>query len=146
MAFLTAPKPFSPTPSPKPGRQRLPGRSAYPRVGNACPGVFKGGEEPHGQVVSHVQQLVIVVLNRHVAEGLLGVGYYSVGREEAPQDPNDRKNTGKIKSRRLETHAARLGSAAAAAGFGWTRSCLESGTGLGGFWKFSEALTGTAES
>lgn len=96
--------------------------------------------------MSHVQQLVIVVLNRHVAEGLLGVGYYSVGGEKAPQDPNDRENTGKINSRRVEAHAARLGSAEAAAGFGWTRSCLESGTGLGGFRKFPAALILTADS
>lgn len=66
--------------------------STYPRVGDASLGVFKGREEPHGQVMSHVQQLVVIILNRHVAKGLLGVGYYSVGRKKAPQDPNDRKN------------------------------------------------------
>lgn len=90
-----------------------------------------------------MQQLVIIVLDGHVAEGLLGVGYYSVGREEAPQDPNDRKNMGKMKLRRLEMRAARLGSAAAAAGFGGTRSCLGAGTGPGGFCKVSAARTVT---
>ena len=71
--------------------------STYPRVGDPSLGVFKGREEPYGQVVSHVQQLVVIILNRHVAKGLLGVGYYSVGREKAPQDPKDRKNKRIIK-------------------------------------------------
>lgn len=72
----------------------------YPRVGDPSLGVFEGREEPHGQVVSHVQQLVVVALNRHVAKGLPGVGYYSVGREKAPQDPTDREN------RRIKTMLA----------------------------------------
>lgn len=76
---------------------------AYPRVGDACLGVLKGREEPHGQVVSHVQQLIVIVLNGHVPKRLLGVRYYSVGRKETSQDPGDRKNTDIIKSRWLYT-------------------------------------------
>lgn len=63
---------------------------AYPGVGDARLGVLEGREQPHGQVVRHVQQLVVVVLDCHVTKGLPGVRYYSVGGEEAPQDPRDR--------------------------------------------------------
>lgn len=76
-------------------------QSTYPRVGDACLGVFKGREEPHGQVMGHMQQLIVIILNGHVTKGLLGVSYYSVGREKASQDPNKRKNKKIIKSCRL---------------------------------------------
>ena len=79
------------------GRKWVRKPSTYPRVGDPSLGVFKGWEEPYGQVVGHVQQLVVVIFNRHVAKGLLGVGYYYVGREKAPQDPKDSKNKRIIK-------------------------------------------------
>lgn len=66
---------------------------AYPGIGNPRLGVFEGRQEPHGQVVGHVQQLVVVVLDGHVAEGLLGVRDYPVGGQEAAQDPGDRRDT-----------------------------------------------------
>lgn len=71
-------------------------QSTYPRIGDPCLGVFKGREEPHSQVMSHVQQFIIIILNCHVAKGLLGVSDYSVGRKEASQDPNDRKNKNNV--------------------------------------------------
>lgn len=87
---------------------------AYPRVGDACLGVLEGREEPHGQVVSHVEQFIVIVLNGHVPKRLLGVRYYSVGRKETSQDPGDRKNTDIIRSRWLYTHTVQFSTTDAA--------------------------------
>lgn len=60
----------------------------YPRIGDPCLGVFKSWQEPHGQVMGHVQQFIIIILNCHVTKGLSGVSYYSVSRKEASQNPD----------------------------------------------------------
>lgn len=67
--------------------------STYPRVGDASLGVFKGREEPHGQVMSHVQQLSCH--NPQSASCRQRAAWSRLlfcGQKEGPQDPNDRKN------------------------------------------------------
>lgn len=80
---------------------------AYPRIGDARLGVLEGRQESHGQVVSHVQQFVVIVLDGHVTKGLLGVRDYSMGRKQAPEDPDDRKDTN-TKPHWLETHTTQF--------------------------------------
>lgn len=59
----------------------------YPRIRNSSFGVLKGWKESHCQVVSHVQQFVIVILNGHITKGLFGICNYYVGRKQASQNP-----------------------------------------------------------
>lgn len=66
--------------------------STYPRVGDASLGVFKGRRSLTVQVMFLCKPVTVIILNRHVAKGLLELGYYSVGRKKRSQDPNDRKN------------------------------------------------------
>lgn len=61
--------------------------STHPRIGNASFGVLKGREQPHCQVMSQMQQLIVIVLNGHVTKGLPGVCDYDVGRQQASQNP-----------------------------------------------------------
>lgn len=63
----------------------------YPRIGDPCLGVLKSWKEPHSQVMGHVQQFIIIILNCHVTKGLFGVSYYSMSRKEASQNPSSRK-------------------------------------------------------
>lgn len=59
----------------------------HPRIGNASFGVLKGWQQPHCQVMSQVQQLIVIILDAHVTKGLLGVCNDDVGRQQAPQNP-----------------------------------------------------------
>lgn len=118
-------------------------QSTYPRIGDPCLGVFKGRQEPHGQVMSHMQQFVIIILNCHVTKGLLGVSYYSVGRKEASQDPkrqDDKKNTKTIQSCGLSMHTIQCRLKAAASNPLNSELPGIPGTGLNGFLKFFPAL------
>lgn len=68
--------------------------ATHPRIGNASFGVLKGWQQPHCQVMSQVQQLIVIILNGHVTKGLLGVCNDDVGRQQASQNPVGKENSG----------------------------------------------------
>lgn len=59
----------------------------YPRIRNSSFGVLKCWEQSHCQVMSHVQQFVVIILNGHITKRLFGICNYYVGRKQASQNP-----------------------------------------------------------
>lgn len=59
----------------------------YPRIRNPSFGVLKCWQQSHCEVVSHVQQFVVIILNGHVTKRLFGICNYYVGRKQAAQNP-----------------------------------------------------------
>jgi len=54
------------------------GVPAHPGVRNACAGVLEGGQQADGQVVGHVEELIVVVLEANIAKRMLGVSQQNV--------------------------------------------------------------------
>ena len=61
----------------------------HPRVRNACAGVLKGRQQADSQVMSQVEQLVIVALKAHLAKRMFWIRKQNVRGDEASQDPSE---------------------------------------------------------
>ncbi len=62
----------------------------HPGVRNACAGVLKGRQQAHSQVMSQVEQLIIIAFKAHLAKRMFRVCQQDVRRDKASQDPSER--------------------------------------------------------
>lgn len=68
---------------------------SHPGVRNARAGVLKGWQQADSQVMSQVQQLIIIIFKPNITKGMLRVSQQNVCRDKASQDPSKihRNNT-----------------------------------------------------